>query len=268
MNPISAHVLVFDSGVGGLSIVSHLREMLPAISLTYLADNQFFPYGMMHEQALTERVLKLLTSAQQRYQPDLIVIACNSASTLVLPPLREKLATPIVGVVPAIKPAAQLSASKVIGLLATPGTIRRDYTDDLINEFAPGCEVIRVGSSHLVQVVEESLRGIQHPPAVFEEIVTPFLESGHIAQLDTIVLACTHFPLVTAQLAQVLPSVSHWIDSGEAIARRVRQLLTERDCKTAPVGNRALLTGSESDLASMRQNFARFGFTDIAQFEN
>ena len=267
MNSFATHILVFDSGVGGLSIVEHLRLALPGVAITYLADTLFFPYGMMQEQALVKRVVTLLGQAHERYNPDLIVVACNTASTLVLPTLRETLTIPIVGVVPAIKPAAQLSTSKVIGLLATPGTIRRDYTDELIADFAPECEVIRVGSSQLVQVAEEALRGCHHDPDVFRTALAPFFEHRRSGELDTIVLACTHFPLVKEQLAMAAPGISHWVDSGAAIARRVRQLLpTLAGTGRRQSGDQVLLTGDYSDESAPGEKFVRFGFQSVSQF--
>ena len=134
MNTVTANILVFDSGVGGLSIVEHIQQLLPASRLCYLADNKHFPYGLLDAPALIARVSDLISAAVQHQQADIVVIACNTASTLVLPELRRILDIPVVGVVPAIKPAAKLSLNKVIGLLATPGTIQRDYTDDLIGD--------------------------------------------------------------------------------------------------------------------------------------
>lgn len=278
MNPNAAQVLVFDSGVGGLSIVQHLRDTLPAIRIDYLADNLYFPYGMMSDADLIDRVMQLIETANRQLRPDLIVIACNSASTLALPALREKITTPIVGVVPAIKPAAQLSQSKVIGLLATPGTIKRDYTDELIAEFAPGCEVIRVGSSQLVEIVEQQLSGQAQSLEVFTPIVSPFIDNPAAANMDTVVLACTHFPLVQPQLAAVLPTIKHWVDSGAAIARRVEFLLTQRAANADLLGSArhsttgsvqiAWLTEASATTAdALRSTLSQYSFNNIQHFE-
>jgi len=267
MNAVAPHVLVFDSGVGGLSIVPHLRKTLPGITITYLADNQCFPYGVMDEQTLMERVMSVLVEAANRFQPDAIVVACNSASTLVLPTLRQNLTIPIVGVVPAIKPAAQISATHVIGLLATPGTIRRDYTDALINEFAPNSSVIRVGSTQLVQLAEEYLQGIEHPQSAFAEALLPFQQHPDWQRLDTVVLACTHFPLVQLQLATVAPQVLHWVDSGNAIARRVQQVLSESGAhRRATRRDQALITRYDKTHTAYATAFSRFGFNAVEAF--
>jgi len=225
MNTQPPHILVFDSGVGGLSIVQAIQQHTPTFPITYLADNLHFPYGLLDEDFLVDRVEQLLLQVVQASpHVDMIVVACNTASTLVLPRLRARLSIPIVGVVPAIKPAAALSANRTIGLLATPGTVKRSYTDDLINEFAPHCDVIKVGSSELVTLAEAKISGAPLPPDAIEAIVAPFKA---YPLLDTVVLACTHFPLLAEELAAALPNVTHWVDSGEAIARRVAFLADE-----------------------------------------
>lgn len=266
MNSQTGHVLVFDSGVGGLSIVQHIREALPRVQLTYLADPEYFPYGTLNDEELQQRVLTLLSNVSEQLSPDIIVLACNSASTLALPHLRAHLSLPIVGVVPAIKPAAQCSQSKVIGLLATPATVNRRYTDDLIAEFAPECDVLRLGSSELVELVEKELWGQPQPAKAFEQALAPLLTDPRWHQLDTVVLACTHFPLVRDKLSAAAPSVTHWVDSGAAIARRVQHVLTEVCAGTSPapaVADRALLTGSTQASEALSNTFREFGFVHI-----
>lgn len=268
MNSVTAHILVFDSGVGGLSIVEHIRQQLPASSLSYLADNKHFPYGLLEEQLLIARVCTLISAAVQRQPTDIVVIACNTASTLVLPALRRILDIPVVGVVPAIKPAAQQSHSKVIGLLATPGTIQRDYTDDLIGNFGNDCDIIRVGSSTLVTMVEQLLAGDSVEAQAFSDIMALFENHPHWQRMDTVVLACTHFPLVKEQLAKAAPQVEHWIDSGAAIARRVGSLLqgtslNKNDCQE----NIALITDTNKLSSRLRAQLGHRGFSRIQPFE-
>lgn len=262
MHSQTGHVLVFDSGVGGLSIVGHIRSLLPAVRLTYLADSAYFPYGTLSEQQLLERVLGLLRHACQALRPQIIVLACNSASTIALPQLRQHLQTPIVGVVPAIKPAAQLSQSKVIGLLATPATINRRYTDDLIAEFAPQCQVLRLGSAELVALSERQATDIDD----YRRILQPLFAHPHWQTLDTMVLACTHFPLVQPQLAAAAPSVRHWIDSGAAIARRVQHLLAEQPGGDGPDRDQALFTGDGNPSAQLSALLHDYGFQQVRQF--
>jgi glutamate racemase len=260
------NILIFDSGVGGLSIAEHVRDMLPFAAIDYVADNALFPYGLLQDSRLIERVCLIINQAISSNKPDIIVIACNSASTLVLPTLREKLGIPVVGVVPAIKPAAKISKSKVIGLLATPGTILRDYTDELIGEFARDCEIIKVGSSELVQLVEQKVAGTPPTQNNLEEVLRPLTNHPRWQNMDTIVLACTHFPLIKQELAITAPNIKYWVDSGEAIARRVKSLLDEQG-KDAP--EIQLSKAQFSDLNTLNSHQRAFlsslGFTELQQ---
>lgn len=216
-------ILVFDSGVGGLSIVNSVRQMRPWQKFVYLADNACFPYGDLSDARIVERVLSLVCAAVARYRPGLIIIGCNTASTLSLPALRQSLPTiPVVGVVPAVKPAATLTANGRVGVLATPATVRGPYLDRLVREYAADVEVLRVGSSALVREAEQMLRGIPVDLGVVRTALAP-LEA---ADVDTVVLGCTHFPLIVDSLRQTLSGVTHWVDSGAAIGRRVNQLLS------------------------------------------
>lgn len=258
----SANILVFDSGVGGLSIVQHLRQQLPHCAITYLADNDLFPYGLLHEDQLVERVNKLLSTVIEARQPDLVIIACNTASTLVLPSLRANTRIPIVGVVPAIKPAAQRSHSKVIGLLATPATIARDYTDELISEFAEDCEIIRVGSLPLVTLAEDYLAGNAQSAQAYSAVLAPFQDHPKWQQMDAMVLACTHFPLVLAQLSAAAPAINLWIDSGDAIARRAASLLEGTENRS-PGHDCALFTARNKITPGLRTTLSEFGFEQV-----
>lgn len=221
-------ILVFDSGVGGLSILRDIQRRLPLCELVYASDNEAFPYGIKAEAELIERVNKVLHALLQQSAIDIIVVACNTASTLTLPHIRSQFTQPIVGVVPAIKPAAARSRSKVIGLLATPGTVARPYTQELIEQFAQDCTVIRLGSSELVEMAEQKLGGQAPSLARLRAILAPMLEHPQAPQMDTLVLACTHFPLLIEELRQALPAHLDFIDSAEAIARRVEFLLVEQ----------------------------------------
>jgi glutamate racemase len=214
--------LIFDSGVGGLSVLREVLRLRPGLSFVYVADNAGLPYGDKSPEWLQHRVSAVIAKALEFYEPKLLVIACNTASTLVLPRIRAEVSFPVVGVVPAIKPAAAISRNRVIGLLATPGTVSRVYTDGLIQDFAKDCHVIRVGSSRLVELVERKLRGEALPLAELQNICRPFLEATTIP--DTIVLGCTHFPLVPDDIRAVLPGIT-LVDSGTAIAQRVQALL-------------------------------------------
>lgn len=257
-----ARIVIFDSGVGGLSILQALQSYQPMQQQThqwiFCSDNAFFPYGTKQAPLLVARVIELLGLLEQQFQPDLIVLACNTASTIALDAAREKLRTPIVGVVPAIKPAAQRSASKTIGLLATPATVMRFYTQQLIEQFASDCHVVRLGSSELVAMAEQLLRDQTLDQAELYKVLAPFRQAIQQQQMDTVVLACTHFPLLLEHLMEQLPEINHWIDSGEAIARRVHSLLTQGEIPaTSDLNNVALFTRIDPSIDALRPALAR-----------
>lgn len=217
-------VLVFDSGVGGLSIATCIRRHLPALRLVYLADNAGFPYGNQPESVVIERSQALIKAALEEYPCDVIVVACNTASTVVLPHLRAITSIPVIGVVPAIKPAVALSVNRRIGVLATPATVRRPYLGDLINQFADGCQIERLGHPDLVHWIERLVTGVPVEEALLSRAVQPLRD----ARVDTVVLGCTHYPLISELLRIQLPEVKYWVDSGDAIARRTAWLLEQK----------------------------------------
>lgn len=261
-----ARILVFDSGVGGLSILSALQKNLKPQNGThewlFCSDNAYFPYGIRKEAELILRVTDVLTALQNQYRPDIMVLACNTASTIALEAVRRVLRTPVVGVVPAIKPAAALSQSRCIGLLATPGTISRPYTQQLIDEFAADCTIVRLGSSELVLMAEQYLRhGMIDQPGL-HRILAPLRDAIAHQQLDTVVLACTHFPLLIDPLHEQLPEVKHWVDSGEAIARRVDWCLEQQDAlpETGPSpAHIALFTRMDNSVKEIERALTYFG---------
>ncbi|WP_372998653.1 glutamate racemase [Marinobacter sp.] len=216
-------VLVFDSGVGGLSVADCIHRQLPGLDIVYLADNAGFPYGEKSETVVIERCCALISRALARYPSEVIVVACNTASTVVLPHLRAMTPVPVVGVVPAIKPAAAKTVNRRVGLLATPATVRRPYLDRLVEEFAGDCNVERIGHPGLVRWAEDLVSGHPVPLAELDEAMAPFRGTG----VDTVVLGCTHYPLILESLKLSLPDVRFWVDSGEAIARRVVWLLEQ-----------------------------------------
>jgi glutamate racemase len=218
-------VLVFDSGVGGLSVFDAIAGSGLALELDYAADNAWLPYGLKSDAELRARVPALLHSLVQQWGPDLVVVACNTASTIALDAVRAALTVPVVGVVPPIKPAAALTRTGVIGLLATPATVRRTYTNDLITQFAADKRVVRFGSSALVDIAERKLRGEPGDATALAEEMQGLFGAPGGNEIDVVALACTHFPLIAHELAATAPRQCVWLDSGEAIARRVGNLL-------------------------------------------
>lgn len=230
------NIMIFDSGVGGLSIAEVIIQQIIAsgtekFRVNYLADDLFFPYGELSEESVVQRIQICVLPAVAAIKPDILVVACNTASTIVLPVLRAALSIPVVGVVPAIKPAASQSLRKHIGLLATPATIQRSYTDELIAEFADDIKVTKVGSTELVEMAERYLGGEPVSVNRVAEILAPFFGNDYA---DVIVLGCTHFPLLKRQFNAAIerqyPKNSiKLVDSAGAVSRRVMHLLGVKD---------------------------------------
>jgi glutamate racemase len=218
-------ILVFDSGLGGLTVFSEVLRARPDARFVYAADDAGFPYGRLDETALVARVLAVTGRLLDAHAPDLVVIACNTASTLVLPPLRERFAIPFVGTVPAIKPAVQLTRTKRISILATPGTVARDYTRDLIDSYAAGCAVNLVGSRRLAGFAEAELAGAQIPDEEIAAELKPCFVDDGASRTDVVALACTHYPLLLPRLSRLAPWLVIWVDPAPAIGRRVVQLI-------------------------------------------
>lgn len=243
--------LIFDSGIGGFSIFKHIRQTTPGLDSCYLMDNALFPYGIQPDDVLIERIVTLCETQCVRLNINILIIACNTASTLALPALREKLNIPVVGVVPAIKTAAALSHSKHIALLATPATIDRPYTDSLIIDHANHCKVTRIGSSELVKLAEHFW--FHHE--LNEEELANILSILKHSDIDQMVLGCTHFPIISEHISRIFPHIS-LVDSGEAIARRVNSVLQELGFQSPQLSlfsdNHSLLTTAP---ISDKQNF-------------
>lgn len=252
-------ILVFDSGVGGLTIFRALLDQTPDLEVIFASDNAGFPYGTRTEYSLLERVHRVLERLISKFSPDLVVIACNSASTVALPSLREKYDIPFVGVVPAIKPAAALTKTGHIGLLATPATVSRDYTQKLIQDFAGDKTVTTLGSSELVQMAEDKLRGVNPDARDLEYILKPLISQE---SLDTLIMACTHFPLLVEDMQPHLPQVKNWVESGSAIARRVRTLIPENSTNARPV-HQAWLTASDPHIDKLQEQLQKIDGLNI-----
>ncbi|MDX2275197.1 MAG: aspartate/glutamate racemase family protein [Hyphomonadaceae bacterium] len=219
-------VLVFDSGVGGLSVLDAIASADMALELDFLADAAWLPYGLKADADVAARVPELIAAVAAEWRPDLVVIACNTASTIALAGTRAALPhTPVVGVVPPIKPAAAATQTGTFAILATPATIRRPYTLDLIAQFAADKNVIRVGSSVLVEAGERKLRGLPVDKAAVAAVIDEMFQAPGGERIDVVALSCTHFPLLLEELTVAAPQPCLWVDSGEAIARRVRALL-------------------------------------------
>jgi glutamate racemase len=216
-------VIVFDSGLGGLTVYRAVVAARPDADYTYFADDAGFPYGALAESKLVERVGGLFDDLIATQQPDLVVIACNTASTIVLPTLRKRFDVPFVGTVPAIKPACASSVTRRVSVLGTEATVAREYTRALIRDYAQDCQVTLVGSKELAAFAEAELLGTPAGDATLRAEIAPcFVDDGK--RTDTVVLACTHYPLLD-RLQQLAPWPVNFVDPAPAIARRVVDLL-------------------------------------------
>lgn len=218
--------LIIDSGVGGLSVASAARVALPELNIAYVADNAWFPYGKRSEAALIERLVHLVEHSLRISPGDAVVVACNTASTVVLDALRSQFNVPIVGVVPPIKTAGEVSQSRVVGLLATEATVTRPYVRRLKEEFAADCRIIPLGLSRLAEIAEEKVRGIPVDRAELRELLKPFFGRDAL-HVDTVVLGCTHYPLLLDDFKAVSPPDVQWLDSSPAIARQLARVLSD-----------------------------------------
>ena len=234
-------ILMFDSGLGGLTVYREVAAARPQADYIYVADDAAFPYGAIEEAALVARVVALMGELIDAHRPDLVVIPCNTASTIVLPELRKKFALPFVGTVPAIKPACAASVTRRVSVLGTEATVRREYTRALIRDYAGDCQVTLVGSKHLASYAEDDLAGAPvSDTALREEIAPAFVDDGKLT--DTIVLACTHYPLLLERLHKLASWPVNFIDPAPAIARRVSELLGPSPPSGVPGSTTAIFT--------------------------
>ncbi|HEX2556073.1 MAG TPA: glutamate racemase [Microvirga sp.] len=259
-------ILVFDSGLGGLTVFAEVAKARPDARFVYAADDAAFPYGRLSEDAIVARVIAVMERLIAAHAPDLVVVACNTASTIVLPHLRARFPIPFVGTVPAIKPAALASLSKRITVLATPGTVARDYTRDLVETYAAGCRVALVGSRRFAAFAEAELSGTPVSDAEIAEELRPcFIEDGE-GRTDVVALACTHYPLLLPRLRALAPWPVTWIDPAPAIARRVVQLIggPAAGVEADEEGALAVFTGGSGLTAALRDALGARGLAEIA----
>lgn len=258
----AAPILLFDSGVGGLSVLAVVRKVLPQAPVIYAADNAGLPYGTKTEAQIAARVAGLLGRMTERFRPRLVCIACNTASTIALGMVREVLEVPIVGTVPAIKPAAALTKTGVIGLLGTEATIRQAYVDRLEEEFAQGKRLLRHAAPELVAAAEAKLRGQAVDPEVYARAARGLRDQPDGERIDTVVLACTHFPLVAEELGAAFGPEVRFVDGAEGIARRIAHL-TEGQAFARQQPDLALFTRQDESLQALAPALARHGLHRI-----
>ena len=241
---------VFDSGVGGLSVLGDLRRALPGEDLLYLADTAHVPYGARPDHEIRELTARAVSALHARGVKG-VVVACNTASAFSLGDLRSRFDMPVIGLVPAVKPAVQATRTGVLGVLATPGTMRGTLLADVIREFADpaGVQVLKAVSTELVPLVEAGQADSARAREVLREILTPVAQAGG----DQLVLGCTHYPFVAPLFQQALGDGVHIIDTAEAVARqtarRVLDLPIRRDAQARAAEARATRLWSSGDPA-------------------
>jgi glutamate racemase len=258
-----ARILLFDSGMGGLTVARAVQEMLPAAQLIYAADNAAFPYGAWGEDALVARIVAVIGKLIDRVRPDIAVIACNTASTLALAALREAYSIPFVGTVPAIKPAAAQTRSNIIGVLATPGTVSREYTHTLIHTYAYHCKVFLHGARHLAELAEQKLKGEQPDLEAIRAEITPVFRTREGRRTDVVVLGCTHYPLLVGEIEKVAPWPVTYIDPAPAIARRAADVLRMAGAGRTgnlPAHGTVILTAARGSASDTLSAYAAMGF--------
>jgi len=261
----SSPILLFDSGVGGLSVFAELNRLLPKAPVIYAADLAGLPYGTKTEAQIAARVTGLLGRMAERYKPRLICIACNTASTIALGMVRDVLEVPIVGTVPAIKPAASLTRTGVIGLLGTEATIRQHYVDKLEAEFASDKKLLRLAAPRLVEAAEAKLRGQAVDMSVIEDAARTLREMARGDEIDTLVLACTHFPLLDRELHQVFGENVTLLHGAGGIARQIARLV-EGQTFDRTAGRRAVMTGDPDDFQRLGKVLSTYGIDHVEQF--
>jgi glutamate racemase len=260
----AARILLFDSGMGGLTVARAVRQQLPAAHLVYAADNAGFPYGAWKEQELVQRIVRVIGRLIERADPHIVVVACNTASTIALAALREAYRLPFVGTVPAIKPAAAQTRSGIIGVLATPGTASREYTHALIHTYAYHCKVFLHGAKRLAEMAEQKLKGHAVDLDMLRREVAPVFRRRDGKRTDVVVLGCTHYPLLMEELEQVQPWPVTYIDPAPAIARRVADVLDETPLHDAapgiPASGTVILTSTRGGASESLAAYAAMGF--------
>ena len=246
-------------------MLSELRRLLPDAPVIYAADLAGLPYGEKSEAQIAARVAGLLGRMAERYQPRLACIACNTASTIALGMVRDVLEIPIVGTVPAIKPAAAISKTGVIGLLGTAATIRQPYVDQLEAEFANGNSLLRHAAPGLVEAAEAKLRGEAVDIGVIEAAARRLRDMPEGERIDTVVLACTHFPLLEDELRAALGPEVQFVHGAQGIARRIAHL-TQGQSFAASQSSRFITTGNVQSVQALLPALKKHGFSGIEAF--
>ncbi len=256
-------VLAIDSGIGGLGVVAALRRAVPDIAITYIADHGFYPYGCRSDGELTERLIGLVGRAIASRIPDIVVVACNTASTIALAALRATFTVPFVGTVPPVKWAASISRTRTIGLLATQATVGRAYVRDLQERFAPDCRLIAHGARGLADLAEARFLGRPVAAAAMSAELEQLFACDGGEAIDVVCLGCTHYGLLLDLLAESGPAGVTWLDPADAVARHAAALLAASPGRQGATRDLAITTGAPGAAGALEAGFARYGFGTV-----
>jgi glutamate racemase len=262
-NDPDAPLLVFDSGIGGLSVLKAIQEQLPHAPIVYAADYAGLPYGTKSEAEIAARIPALLGRLVERYRPALVTIACNTACTIALGHVRAALNVPVVGTVPAIKPASLATKTGVIGLLGTQATIRQPYVDQLQTEFASNLRLLRFAAPDLVHAAEAKMRGEHFDENIVFAALDGMTSQADGSRLDTVILGCTHFPLLENEFRKISGSAITYVDGAQGIARRVARLSEGRSWPTIQKQGIFVTSGKVDEVEPYRTTLTRYGLTKI-----
>lgn len=258
-------LLIFDSGIGGMSVVQAVRNLLPNAPIVYAADYAGLPYGTKSEAEIAARVPALLGRLVERFRPRLVTIACNTACTIALGHIRAALDVPVVGTVPAIKPASLATRTNVIGLLGTTATIRQPYVDRLEAEFAIGMNLLRHAAPELVLAAEAKMRGEMVDPDIYAAAISGLTSQPDGNQMDVVILGCTHFPLIEEELIKFAGPEMQFVDGAAGIARRIAYLTEGQPWPDFPSEGIFVTTGELAELDSYKSSLIAKGFTDFVR---
>jgi glutamate racemase len=260
-------ILVFDSGIGGLGIVRAMRKLMPQAAITYLMDDAGFPYGMRTEADLLGRILRVMRAGINIVCPSLVVIGCNTASTVALAALRESYSVPFVGCVPPVRTAAALSKTGVFGVLATPATVGSPYLRALADRHAPECRMLVHGAAGLATLAEKRFAGEGVDIAAVTAELRGLVEQADADLIDVVALGCTHYGWLSPELQASLPDHVTWLDPATPVAQQAWRLSHGiRDDETVPgIDGLVMHTGSTLDVTG--RNWADFGATRSARIE-
>ena len=263
-NPIKPNLLVnkpigvFDSGVGGISVLQHIHALLPHEQLLYVADSKYAPYGSKTPEEIQSRCFEIADFLIAKGAKALVV-ACNTATAAAIDAMRAKYALPIIGMEPAVKPAAEASRNGVIGVLATVGTLKSAQFAGLLESYGRNVKVVTQGCVGLVECIERGELNSENTADLLKQYCQPLLDEG----ADTIVLGCTHYPFVKPLIEGIVGKNVALIDTGAAVAKHLQKRLLELDLLLSSKQPTEVKFWTNSEAANAKQVIAQLWGADV-----